>query len=313
MLANLSFPMVVILACAGICLDLMLGEVRHWHPLAGFGKMAIWTEQKLNRGRFTLVTGAFAWALVVLPVVILSYVAMIWRYADSVWLYTLPHVLLLYFALGLRSLYDHTWPIQQALQANKLAHARLLTARIVSRDTAHADVTELSKTTVESLLENGNDAVFATIFWFIVAGGAGALLYRLVNTLDAMWGYRSVRYEKFGKLAARIDDVMNWIPARLTAVSYALLGHTRQALCCWRTQAPHWPSPNAGPILAAGAGALNLALGRSATYDGVIEDRPALGMGHPVSPADIRLAWQLILRTTILWLALLLACAIIVH
>jgi adenosylcobinamide-phosphate synthase len=159
------------------------------------------------------------------------------------------------------------------------------------------------------LLENGNDAVFGTLFWFIVAGAPGAVLFRLANTLDAMWGYRTPRFLAFGCVAARIDDGLNWIPARLTASSYALLGNTRLAWCCWRSQAPAWSSPNAGPVMSAGAGALGLALGGAACYDGVMEDRPPLGTGRVASAADIGRAWRLVAGTTALWVGVLSAAA----
>ncbi|MEO7494984.1 MAG: cobalamin biosynthesis protein, partial [Massilia sp.] len=143
-----------------------------------------------------------------------------------------------------------------------------------------------------------------------VGGGAGALLFRLANTLDAMWGYRNERYLRFGRVAARIDDLLNLVPARLTAISYVLLGgDSRRAWRCWRMQAPTWPSPNAGPVMASGAGALGLALGGAATYDGVREQRPLLGQGRPAEARDIRRAWQLVAMTTWLWVALLAAAA----
>ncbi|MDY7579528.1 adenosylcobinamide-phosphate synthase CbiB [Herbaspirillum sp. RTI4] len=305
MLSGLSLSLLAWLALGGVLLDALLGETRRWHPLVGFGRCANLLENRLNQqGRplIRVLRGMFAWMLAVLPPVAVT----TWLCATlPTWLSWSLQALLLYVCLGLRSLRDHTQPIFAALQAGDMDEARRLTARIVSRDTAAADAADLSKAAVESLLENGNDAVFGTLFWFVVAGAPGAVLFRLVNTLDAMWGYRNARYDLFGRVAARIDDVLNWIPARLTALSYAVLGQTRLALHCWRTQAPAWPSPNAGPVMASGAGALGLALGGSAVYDGEAEVRPPLGSGPVACAADIVRAWTLVARTTALWLAAL--------
>lgn len=305
MLTGLSLTMIALLAIIGVLLDLMLGEARRWHPLVGFGRLANALERRLNQGGRKYWTGALAWLLAILPLVLLAYWAIRRSATLGIWTSAGIHAVLLYFSLGLRSLRDHTLPIERALAQNDLAQARQLTARIVSRDTAQADASDLTKAGVESLLENGNDAVFGTLFWFIVAGGSGALLFRLANTLDAMWGYRTPRYHAFGCVAARIDDALNWIPARFTALSYALLGDMRQALHCWHTQAPNWPSPNAGPVMAAGAGALGLALGGAASYDGVIENRPPLGIGGAASATDIGRAWRLVAGATALWIAIL--------
>lgn len=301
MLAGLTLFDVAALLLAGVLLDHLLGEARRWHPLVGFGNLASALERGLNRGTLRHLRGALGWSLAVLPLTI-----------AACWIGNLAglaaHALMLYLALGLRSLRDHNIPIARALQDGDLAQARLLTARIVSRDTASAGSADLAKASAESLLENGNDAVFGTLFWFAVAGGPGAVLFRLANTLDAMWGYRSSRFNQFGCVAARIDDALNFIPARLTALSYVLLAdqHAR-AWRCWRAQAPAWPSPNAGPVMASGAGALGLSLGGAAMYDGVTEQRPPLGEGRPAGAADIGRAWRLVRTTTLLWLAV--ACA----
>ncbi|MCY1431441.1 Cobalamin biosynthesis protein CobD [compost metagenome] len=139
-----------------------------------------------------------------------------------------------------------------------------------------------------------------------MAGAPGVVLYRLSNTLDAMWGYRNARFERFGWAAAKIDDVLNFIPARLVALTYALLGRTRQALRCWREQAPQWDSPNAGPVMAAGAGALGVALGGAARYHGEVHERPQLGTGEPPRAADIWRALALVRQGVLLWLAVIL-------
>jgi membrane protein required for beta-lactamase induction len=132
-----------------------------------------------------------------------------------------------------------------------------------------------------------------------------ALAYRLANTLDAMWGYRNARFERFGWAAAKIDDLLNYLPARLVALTYALLGRTALALRCWRTQAPQWDSPNAGPVMAAGAGALAVSLGGAAQYHGELHQRSTLGAGPAPQARDIERALNLVNGGVLLWLVLL--------
>jgi adenosylcobinamide-phosphate synthase len=214
-------------------------------------------------------------------------------------------VLALYCALGLRSLGEHVEPVAQALRSDNLDEARRRVGYLVSRQTSELDSTEVARAATESVLENGSDAVFAAIFWFVVLGAPGVVLYRLSNTLDAMWGYRNERFERFGWAAAKIDDLLNYIPARLVALTYALLGNTRLALRCWRTQAPKWDSPNAGPVMAAGAGALGVELGGPAIYHGELHERATLGEGVPADADSIDRGWQLVQRGVWLWLLIL--------
>jgi adenosylcobinamide-phosphate synthase len=272
----------------------------------GFGRYARWLESVLHPGEagrlFARACGVFALMLAVLPGVALS----VWLTRAS-WSW-LVDALLLYFALGARSLVEHARAVAVPLMVGDIERARAALARIVSRDTSELDTSGVAAATLESVLENGNDAIFGTLFWFALFGGPGAVLFRLANTLDAMWGYRTPRFLHFGWAAARFDDVLNYVPARLTALSYALLGHGRQALACWRSQAPAWDSPNAGPVMAAGAGALGLQLGGPARYHGEWENRPPLGCGARPAASDIERAIRLVRGTQALWcVAMLLA------
>lgn len=291
-------PLPAVCALAGVLLDRWLGEPRRWHPLAGFGRLADAAERRLRAGApghagGNRLRGLLAWALIVAPWVALA----AWFSHPAL------DVLLLWFALGGRSLGEHGRAVAAPLAAGDLPAARQAVGMIVSRETGALDETGVAKAAVESVLENGNDAVFGALFWFFVAGGAGALLYRLANTLDAMWGYKDERRVYFGWAAARLDDLLNFIPARLTALTYALLGRTAQAFACWRTQAGRWSSPNAGPVMAAGAGALGVVLGGAAVYHGQVEKREKLGAGGTVTAADIGRAAALVERGQWLWLA----------
>lgn len=293
------------LVAAAVLLDRLLGELPRWHPLVGFGAFANALERRLNRGaseRPRFLIGVLALVLALLPFV-----------AAACFVETLPApwnslvaVLLLYFAIGARSLREHALAVALPLQRNDLPVARRRLSYIVSRDTAALNESQVARAAVESVLENGADAIFAALFWFVLLGAPGVVLYRLSNTLDAMWGYRTPRFQYFGWAAARFDDLLNLIPARLTALTYALLGRTSTALRCWRTQAPLWYSPNAGPVMAAGAGALGIELGGPAPYHGQVKQRPRLGEGEAARPGDIARAVRLVDLGLVSWVVLLL-------
>ncbi len=290
---------------AALLLDRLLGEPRRWHPLAGFGRLAQWLEARLYgmapatpAGR--RIRGVAAVAILLAPLVWLVSLLAAPPVAGSA-----AAILALYFAVGQRSLAEHAARVEAALQNGDLDGARSQAAMLVSRDTQAMQPADVARATVESVLENGNDAVFGALFWFLAAGAPGAVLYRLSNTLDAMWGYRNPRYRYFGWAAARLDDLLNFVPARLTALTYALLGRTGLSLACWRRQARLWESPNAGPVMAAGAGSLGVSLGGPASYQGRIEARPLLGAGQEAAPGDIARARALVRRGVWLWLALI--------
>jgi adenosylcobinamide-phosphate synthase len=289
-------------ALAGVALDAVFGESKGWHPLVAFGRLAERIERRCNAGGSGWRShGVSAWCLAVLPLTLL--VGVLAQVSAFGWV---VEILALYAALGLKSLGEHAQPVAQALRLGDLQLARTRVGYLVSRNSAALDATGVARAGTESVLENGSDAVFAALFWFLVAGAPGVVLYRLSNTLDAMWGYRNERFERFGWAAAKIDDGLNYLPARLVALTYALLGQTVLALRCWRQQAPQWDSPNAGPVMAAGAGALGVSLGGAAEYHGELHQRPALGQGPQPRARDIERALNLVYAGVLLWLALLL-------
>lgn len=295
---------------AAVLLDFIIGEPRRFHPLVGFGwlanKLEAWLNiaNKTNNAKQRWV-GMFALALLLTPFILLAY-----------WLCHIPVVsivadtLLLYFAIGHKSLHDHARAVTRALSNHDEASAKIAASYMVSRDSA---AIEPVPATVESVLENGNDGVFGALFWFFIAGGTGALLFRLANTMDAMWGYKTPRFYYFGWAAARLDDVLDCIPARLSALTYAILGNTKLALNCWKTQAPLWDSPNAGPVMSAGAGALGVQLGGAARYQSEWHERPILGAGEPPIAGDIERALKLVRHGVYLWLLVMLVLTIFIR
>jgi adenosylcobinamide-phosphate synthase len=304
MLINLLLPLLLALA-----LDYFLGEPKRFHPLVGFGHWVNWLECLFTRRSRS--TGVLAWCIAVLPCALLT----LWvdsLITQNFW-QCLFNALLLYLALGWCSLLQHARAIAEPLAADDLDAARQAVAMIVSRDVSAADKEQIATAATESVLENGADAIFAALFWFAVAGPVGVLVYRLANTLDAMWGYRNERYRYFGWAAARIDDVFNFIPARLTALSYCLLGNWQQGRAAWLRQGANWKSPNAGPVMAAGAGALGVRLGGSACYHGEQQLRPILGdeeQGAAPTAATIQLACALLNRSLLLWVVTIITLAI---
>ena len=296
---------VPITALLAVLLDRLLGEPRRWHPLVGFG----WLAQQVERLFYgeaessplsRRLYGVMASASLVGGFALVAYLA---HRGFGVWSWLLDAALL-YFAIGAASLGEHAAAVRRALVAGDLEAARQSVGRMVSRETANLDETSVARAAVESVLENGCDAVFGALFWFFVAGAPGVVAYRLANTLDAMWGYKNERYLHFGWAAARLDDLFNWIPARFTALTYLLLGRSGTAWRCWHSQAPAWESPNAGPVMAAGAGALRVRLGGPAVYHGRLEFRPPLGEGREPEAEDITRATALVQRGVVLWLVL---------
>ena len=302
-----------IVCSVALILDRLLGEPARWHPLVGFGRMVTAIEKQFNtqpaRPWQSMLKGSAALLLVTLP--ILGVAVWLSIRLDGL-LLMLAQAVTLWLAISLRGLTEHGRAVAQPLQRGDLTKARQQVSRIVSRQASALDERGVAAAATESMLENGADAVFASLFWFLIGGIPGVVLHRLVNTLDAMWGYRSSRFLYFGRPAARLDDILGWLPARLTALTYALLADRKLAIQCWRTQAPQWDSPNAGPVMAAGAGALNVRLGGPSPYADGIKQRPTLGGTLAANATSIEAAIGLVRHGTWLWLGIIFAVTALV-
>ncbi|MCK5926442.1 MAG: cobalamin biosynthesis protein CobD, partial [Methylococcales bacterium] len=283
-----------------VLLDLYFGEPKKGHPLIVFGKFASKLEQICFIESLSPFLQRIIGVLVVVLIMIL-FLLPLYFCQQIVFFNWVVAPVILYFCIAANSLKQHGKAVFEALHQNDLALARKMVARIVSRDCQKMDEVSVRRASLESVLENGADAVFAPIFWFLIGGAMGAVLYRLSNTLDAMWGYKNKRYLYFGWAAARLDDVLNFIPARLTACSYLLLGNTALGWHCWRTQAAFLDSPNAGVVMTAGAGCLNLQLGGVAVYEGIEKHKPLFGGKKLPENQDLQRVNQLLDRTLLFW------------
>jgi len=280
---------------AGGLLDAVLGDPRRGHPVAVFGAAAAGAEARLwsdSHGR-----GAAMVAACVLPVAAAGLAAQ--RVIRGRPAPTLAATALAsWTVLGGTSLGGAALALGRALEAGDLAAARRMLPTLCGRDPDQLDAAGLARAAVESVAENTSDAVVAPLLWGAVFGLPGLLGYRAVNTLDAMIGHRGPRYQRFGWAAARLDDVANLIPARVTGLLAAALapavgGSPRRALATLRRDGRRHPSPNAGQCEAAFAGALGVRLGGRSSYQGRAEERGLLGDGAPPAAPDIARAVRL--------------------
>ena len=218
-------------------------------------------------------------------------------------------LLLAWTCLAARNLEQEAQAVSAALDANDLPLARKRVARIVGRDTEALDTSEVSRALIETLAESACDGILAPLFYLALGGVPLAMAYKAVNTLDSMIGHRDARYLYFGRVAARLDDVANFLPSRMTALAIiGTSGNTHAAWRTWRNDGHRHKSPNAGQPEAAMAGALRVCLGGVNTYDGELIASPHIGSAFPApSPQEARRAIRIIARATLL--AALLSCA----
>ena len=280
---------------AGYVSDRIWGDPPRHHPVAGFGALASWLERHLYADdrrsgtayAATLVGGAAVAGVLLERATAQRPVLRFFATAASTWA-----------VLGGRSLAAEANAVKRHLDAGDLPAARQRLTHLVGRDTDELDESDIARAVIESVAENTSDAVVAPLLAGAVAGIPGLVVYRAANTLDAMVGHRNEKYSQFGWASARLDDLLNWVPARVTATLTALLaptvgGRPADAFDAWRRDAAGHPSPNAGRVEAAFAGALGIQLGGVNSYRGVTEDRHTLGTGREPTPDDIEAAAHL--------------------
>jgi adenosylcobinamide-phosphate synthase len=329
-----------------IFLDRLFGELPIYHPLKGFTRFATYIEDQWHRqdaiskhtphktqdqqpeqvqeanpvseaksekaanqaAEMALkVKGASAAIFLIIPFVAL---AGIFSQSLPTPLNFVFNTFVLYLAIGAHNLKQHAFDVQKALISENLEIARKNLATIVNRDTLHMDRQEIISTCIESIVENGCEMILAPIFWFLIMSAPGVVLYALVHSLNNMWGYQSPHYKNFGWAVGKANEILNWIPSRMTAFSYILLGDMKNGWACLNAQAKNWNSPNAELVVATGAGALHLEIGGDLYYQGQLKIRPKLGQGKMPDLSDIARASDLVERSMVLWLAFTLVISI---
>jgi len=332
LLPDFSIFITVLLA---LSLDKYLGEAKHFHYLVGFGWLAKKLEAKLNtawqasqKNKNQMPTqqhialqekvisssstlkvkllGTLAWCLLVLPLPFIYFYQLnhlIWYWQVSL------DASVIYLAIGLNSLHQHAMQVYKPLNTGNLITARYFTGYLVSRDTSKLSEQEMSRATIESMLENGHDSVIASLFYYLIGGAPLVIIHRLANTLDAMWGYKNSRFNDFGYASARLDDVLGFLSGKCCTLLYALQGlkkrSTFKAIVNAYRQGNQYKSHNGGWVMAAGATVMSRQLGGSAIYHGKTVNSVILGCGESVTTKDIPASLLVITRASVLLLVLI--------
>ena len=289
---------------AALFLDAWLGEPQAlWrripHPVVMIGAVIGWLENRLNLGDGRRVKGALALGTVLLVFVPVPIAIAFWPHG---WPIEIAGAAIL---LAHRSLVDHVRAVADALP-HSLGEGRQAGSQIVGRDPETLDEAGVSRAAIESAAENFSDGVVAPAFWFAIGGLPGIVAYKVVNTADSMIGHLNERYREFGWASARLDDFMNWIPARLTGRLFLLVAGRPGGMNVMRRDAPGHRSPNAGWPEAAMAACLGVALAGPRVYDGALTDDPYMNAEgrRDTGPGDIIAATDLLWRAWMLLLAL---------
>lgn len=270
-----------------------------------FGHYAQLLESQFNGGERR--HGAIAWMLAALPpvaVVVIAYYLLYGLSPLAAWAWS---VAVLYLTMGFRRFSHYFSEIRQALRAGELGPARERLGKWRGVSASELNAGEIARVTIEQGLIASHRHVFGTLFWFVVLGPAGAVLYHCATALAEKWGWRTdPEFVEFGRFASLAHYWLDWVPARLTAATFAIVGNFEDAVYCWREQSHRWNAGAYGYILASGAGALGVQLGGPLHQHGTLEYRPELGLGEEADRDDLDVAVRLIWRSLVLWMFLIL-------
>ena len=290
---------------AGWLLDLVLGDPQ-WlpHPVVGFGRMIAFGEHRLNKGQHRRVKGACMAVVLIFFIFLLGWGIRYLLSLANLYLVIIFDIIIVFYCLAGTTLIREVRMVFLALDRS-LEEGRRQVARIVGRDTSELSAQEVRTAALETLAENLSDGVVAPLFWLAIAGTPGMLAYKMVNTLDSMIGYRTERYKDFGCWAAHIDDVANYIPARLTALLMVVASGRLRLLSFVKKYGRNHASPNSGYPEAALAGILDCRFGGSHYYFGEKFDKPYIGDNDRLlTTADMRTAVRINRLAEIIMVAL---------
>jgi adenosylcobinamide-phosphate synthase len=251
--------------------------------------------------------GVIAWCLAVLPWVMAAY--LVFRFLNDInvalgWAW---NVAILYLAMGFRQFSHAFTEIVEALRVGDLDKARRLLTDWRGEPAAEYNGTEIAKVSIEEGLIGSHRHVFGVIFWFLILPGpAGAVLYRLAGIVEEKWGSRpESEYGRFGNFSRQVFHIIDWVPVRLTAISFVVAGDFEDAVYCWRAQAAAWMHPEQGIVLASGAGALGVRLGETLHQHETVSFRPELGLGDEADVNYMVSAVGMVWRAVLIWMFIL--------
>lgn len=298
---------------AGFVLDLFLGDPYSFpHPVKGIGNLIDYLTGRLlkenDTSKIKKRNGLFLVFLVIIVTVVLTFLILLVSYQLNIYFGIFVESVMTYQCLAAKSLYKESIKVYRTLQTEGLESGRRAVSMIVGRDTAALDETGVIKATVETVAENTSDGVIAPMIYLAVGGPVFGMFYKAANTMDSMIGYKNEKYGDFGKCAAKLDDVVNYIPARISAIlmilSCLLLGreyNPKNAFCIFRRDRYNHKSPNSAQTESVCAGALGIQLAGPASYFGQRMDKPFIGDAkRGVEMVDIKRANALMLTTAIL-------------